>query len=72
MANNGFYDKIDGVSMGSSLGPVSSNIIMTELEELVIRDLVLRQIRQIRRRHPTNGQTARRCSNPPVVEPIRS
>ena len=26
MANNGFYDQIDRVSIGSSLGPVLSNI----------------------------------------------
>ena len=38
---NGIYhEQIDGVSMGSSLGPVLANRIMTELENLVIKPLV--------------------------------
>ena len=31
--NNKLYQQKDGVSMGSSLGPVLANIIMTELED---------------------------------------
>ena len=38
--NNELYKQIDGVSMGSPLGPVLSNIIMTELEKLVVSDLI--------------------------------
>ena len=34
------YEQIDGVSMGASLGPVLANIIMTELEKIVVDDLV--------------------------------
>ena len=33
-------EQIDGVSMGASLGPVLANIIMTELEKIVVDDLV--------------------------------
>ena len=38
--NNLFYKKKDGVSMGSSLGPVLANIIMTELELKIINPLI--------------------------------
>ena len=38
--NNTFYKQIDGVSMGSPLGLVLVNIIMTELESTVIKELV--------------------------------
>ena len=34
------YKQIDGVSMGSSLGPVLANVIMTELERLVVDKLI--------------------------------
>ena len=30
------YKQTDGVSMGSSLGPVLANVIMTEFERLVV------------------------------------
>ena len=39
-ANNILYEQIDGVSMGSSLGPVLANIIMTELEQSVIKPYI--------------------------------
>ena len=38
--NNKLYKQIDGVCMGSSLGPVLVNIIMTELEKIVVSDLI--------------------------------
>ena len=38
--NNQLYEQIDGVSMGSSMGPLLANIIMTELENTVIKKLV--------------------------------
>ena len=38
--NNKLYKQIYGVSMGSSLGPVLANIIMTELEKIVVSDLI--------------------------------
>ena len=37
--NDKLYDQIDGVCMGSALGPVLANIIMTELERLVMPKL---------------------------------
>ena len=38
--NNQLYEQCDGVSMGSSLGPVLANIIMTELEIVIVRNLI--------------------------------
>ena len=40
MFNNVCYEQIDGVSMGGSLGPLLANIIMTELEDQVVRGLI--------------------------------
>ena len=34
--NCNLYEQVNSVSMGSSLGPVLANIIMTELEQVVI------------------------------------
>ena len=38
--NEKLYDQIDGVCMGSALGPVLANIIMTELEKLILSKLI--------------------------------
>ena len=38
--NERLYEQIDGVCMGSALGPVLANIIMTELEKLVLPKLM--------------------------------
>ena len=38
--NNTIYEQIDGVSMGACLGPVLANIIMTELEKVVVGELI--------------------------------
>ena len=38
--NDIYYEKIDGVSMGGSLGSVMANIILTEFERLVINPLI--------------------------------
>jgi len=38
--NNVIYEQIDGVSMGSSLGPTLANVIMTELEKVIVDELV--------------------------------
>ena len=37
--NNGIYIQIDGVAMGSPLGPVIPNIFMAELERVLVRKL---------------------------------
>ena len=38
--NNIYYEQIDGVSMGGSLGPVLANIILTEFEQIIINPLI--------------------------------
>ena len=39
--NNKFYQQKDVVGMGSSIGPVLTNIVMTELEDVIIKPLVV-------------------------------
>ena len=38
--NGKMYEQTDGVSMGGSLGPVLSNIIMTECEKVIVNQLI--------------------------------
>ena len=38
--DNALYEKCDGVSMGSSLGPVLANIILTEFENAIVKLLI--------------------------------
>ena len=38
--NNIFYEQMDGVSIGGSLGPVMANIIPTEFERIIINPLI--------------------------------
>ena len=38
--NGEYYEQIDGVSMGSPLGPALANIIMTEFETVMVKPLI--------------------------------
>ena len=38
--DNNVYKQIDGVSMGSSIGPILEIIITTELQKIVVSDLI--------------------------------
>ena len=38
--DNVLYEQCDGVSMGSSLGPVLANIILTEFENVIVKQLI--------------------------------
>ena len=42
--NNKLYEKIYGVSMGGSLGPVVANIIMTECEKVIVDKLMKKKV----------------------------
>ena len=39
-ANNKLYQQVDGVSVGSSLGPLLTNIIMTKMEKTIIKMVI--------------------------------
>ena len=43
-ANNKLYQQIDGVSMGSSLGPLLANIIITEMVKTIIKKIICDKI----------------------------
>ena len=45
--NGKLYKQIDGVSMGSPLGPTLANIIMTEFEDIIIKPLINSRIGSI-------------------------
>ena len=49
--NNQLYEQADGVSMGSSLGPVLVNIILTKFENKLVSDLVQSGIIKFYRRY---------------------
>ena len=38
--NGTLYEQLDGVSMGSSLGPALANIILSEFENIIVTELV--------------------------------
>ena len=38
--NDVIYEQVNGVSMGGTLGPLMANIILTELEDKVVRRLI--------------------------------
>ena len=38
--NNQIYEQTEGVSMGSALGPVLANIILTEFEKTIVSNLI--------------------------------
>ena len=49
--NNKIYKQIDGALMGSLLGPVLANIIMTELEKIIVKDLVNKSLIKVYMRY---------------------
>ena len=49
--DNVLFEQINGVSMGSCLAPVLANIILTELEKVIVDDLVRSSIVKFYRRY---------------------
>ena len=52
--NSKFYKQIDGVSMGSPLGPVLANIIMAEFESTTVKELVDKSLVKLYMRYVDN------------------
>ena len=52
--NSKFYKQIDGVFMGSPLCPVLANIIMTELESTIVKELVDKSLVKLYMRYVNN------------------
>ena len=52
--NSKFYKQIDGVSMGSPLGPVLANIIMAEFESTIVKELVDKSLVKLYMRYVDN------------------
>ena len=44
MFDNQYYDQIDGVAMGSSLGPILADIFMSDLENKVSKCQMIEMI----------------------------
>ena len=49
--NGTLYEQLDGVSMGSSLGPVLANIILSEFEDIIVSELVKSGVIKFYRRY---------------------
>ena len=49
--NNQLFEQTDGVSMGSALGPVLANIILSEFEKLIVSDLIKSGVIRFYRRY---------------------
>lgn len=67
--NNTNYEKTDGVRvpMGSSLGPVLANIILTEFERVIVSDLVQSGIFKVYRRYVDDTLVLMKLSDIPYV-----
>ena len=52
--NSKFYKQIDGVSMGSPLGPALANIIMAEFESTIVKELVDKSLVKLYMRYVDN------------------
>ena len=65
--NNQLYEQIDGVSMGSSMGPVLASIIMTEFEKLIVQDLISNDIIKFYGRYVDDTLLVVRPENIPLI-----
>ena len=61
------YEQIDGVSMGSPLGPLMANVIMTELERVAVKDLFNKDYLKFYIRLMDDKLVLMKKSNVPVV-----
>jgi hypothetical protein len=65
--NGTLYEQLDGVSMGSSLGPILANIILTEFENIIVSDLINTGVIKFYRRYVDDTLVLIRPSDIPHV-----
>ena len=65
--NNKLYEQIDGVPMGSPLGPLMANVIMNELERVVVKDLFSKEYLKLYIRYMNDTLVSTKKSNIPIV-----
>ena len=65
--NNKLYELIDGVPMGSPLGPLMANVIMNELERVVVKDLFSKENLKFYIRYMNDTLVSTKKSNIPIV-----
>ena len=65
--NGIFYEQLDGVSMGSSLGPVLANVILIEFENIIVNDLINSGVLKFYRRYVDDILVLMRHSDIPHV-----
>ena len=65
--DNQLYEQTDGVSMGSSIGPVLANIILTEFERAIIFDLITSGTIKFYKRYVDDTLVLIKPSNIPMI-----
>ena len=65
--NNQLFEQTDGVSMGSALGPVLANIILSEFEKLIVSDLIKSGVIRFYRRYVDDTLVLIKPSDIPAV-----
>ena len=65
--NNQLFEQTDGVSMGSALGPVLANIILSEFEKLIVSDLIKSGVIRFYRRYVDDTLVLVKPSDIPAV-----
>jgi hypothetical protein len=65
--NNQLFEKTDGVSIGSALGPVLANIILSEFEKLIVSDLIKSLVIRFYRRYVDDTLVLIKPSDIPAV-----
>jgi hypothetical protein len=65
--NNQLFEQTDGVSMGSALGPVLANIILSEFEKLIVSDLTKSGVIRFYRRYVDDTLVLIKPSDIPAV-----
>ena len=68
--NNKLFEQTDGVSMGSALGPVLANIILSEFEKLIVSDLIKSGVIKFYRRYVDDTLVLIKLSDIPEVSNI--